>query len=113
MTRRARAAPRTADLRFTHRTISDDKVVVKHYISCRPLAPCSWYLTHGIVRSKISGEPPLVTIAVPRVVNAPTSAYLDVGDEVHRTEEMVGWMQQCDGATDLGGDLLLQKRVSF
>lgn len=66
--------------------VPGEKVVVKHYARCRSIAPCSWYLTHGIVQSKLSTVPPLVTIDVPMVVNAPTSDYLDVGDEVQRAE---------------------------
>jgi len=48
---------------------------------------CRGYDTHGIVQSKIRGEPSLVSVAVPIVVNAPTSDYVDVGDEVGLTKE--------------------------
>jgi hypothetical protein len=56
------------------------------YTQCRSTV-CRGYDTHGIVQSKIGGEPSLVSVAVPIVVNAPTSDYVDVGDEVGLTKE--------------------------
>jgi hypothetical protein len=66
--------------------VPGDKVVIRHYTQCRSTV-CRGYDTHGIVQSKIRGEPSLVSVAVPIVVNAPTSDYVDVGDEVGLTKE--------------------------
>lgn len=66
--------------------VPGDKVVIRHYTQCRSTV-CRGYDTHGIVQSKIGGEPSLVNVAVPIVVNAPTSDYVDVGDEVGLTKE--------------------------
>jgi hypothetical protein len=65
--------------------VPGDKVVIRHYTQCRATA-CRGYDTHGVVQSRMAGEPALVTVAVPVYVNAHSYDYLDVGDEVALTK---------------------------